>query len=87
MALCVQAQGGLPVNLVAGVGITAAVLMMAVLGFLAKPSTNGGSVADLIKRGQLRSDRGAEYVSVITFRKDASRFHIICRRYFKVDIR
>ncbi|CAM6113781.1 unnamed protein product [Calypogeia fissa] len=56
-----QSQGGLPVNLVAGVGITAAVLMMTLLGFMAKPSSNGGSVADLIKRGQLRSDRGTNF--------------------------
>lgn len=62
--LHVQSQRGLPTNLVAGVGITAAVVMMAVLGFMAKPSTSGGSVAELIKRGQLRSDRGVEYVAV-----------------------
>jgi hypothetical protein len=50
-------------NLAAGVGVTAAVFLMAVLGFLAKPRENqGGSVSDLVKRGQLRSDRGAEYV-------------------------
>jgi hypothetical protein len=50
-------------NLAAGVGVTAAVFMMAVLGFLAKPRENQvGSVSDLVKRGQLRSDRGAEYV-------------------------
>lgn len=51
-------------NLAAGVGVTAAVIMMAVLGFLAKPRDDGGgSVSDLVKRGQLRSDRG-EYVSI-----------------------
>jgi hypothetical protein len=50
-------------NLAAGVGVTAAVFMMAVLGFLAKPRENQvGSVSDLVKRGQLRSDRSAEYV-------------------------
>jgi hypothetical protein len=48
-------------NLAAGVGVTAAVFLMAVLGFLAKPRENqGGSVSDLVKRGQLRSDRGAD---------------------------
>lgn len=53
-------------NLAAGVGVTAAIIMMAVLGFMAKPRDDGGgSVSDLIKRGQLRSDRG-EYVSTLT---------------------
>lgn len=52
-------------NLAAGVGVTAAVIMMAVLGFMAKPRDDGGgSVSDLIKRGQLRADRG-EYVTVL----------------------
>lgn len=55
----VQAERGVPMNLAAGVGVTAAVIMMAVLGFLAKPRDDGGgSVSDLVKRGQLRSDRG-----------------------------
>lgn len=50
-------------NLAAGVGVTAAVIMMTALGFMAKPRDDGGgSVSDLIKRGQLRADRG-EYVS------------------------
>ncbi|CAK9193886.1 unnamed protein product [Sphagnum troendelagicum] len=56
-----QTERGLPMNLAAGVGVTAAVFMMAVLGFLAKPRENQvGSVSDLVKRGQLRSDRGAD---------------------------
>ncbi|KAG6543341.1 hypothetical protein Mapa_015255 [Marchantia paleacea] len=54
-------QRGLPLNLATGVGVTAAVFMMAMLGFLAKPRRNGGgSMADLIRRGQVRSDRGAD---------------------------
>lgn len=54
-----QIGRGVPMNLAAGVGVTAAVIMMAVLGFMAKPRDDGGgSVSDLIKRGQLRSDRG-----------------------------
>ncbi|KAG0566381.1 hypothetical protein KC19_7G059700 [Ceratodon purpureus] len=54
-----QIGRGVPINLAAGVGITAAVIMMAALGFMAKPRDDGGgSVSDLIKRGQLRSDRG-----------------------------
>lgn len=55
-----QIMRGVPMNLAAGVGVTAAVIMMTVLGFVAKPRNDdgGGSVSDLIKRGQLRSDRG-----------------------------
>lgn len=54
-----QISRGLPMNLAAGVGVTAAVIMMACLGFMAKPRDDGGgSVSDLIKRGQLRADRG-----------------------------
>lgn len=65
LCLCVVQTGrGLPMNLAAGVGVTAAVVMMTVLGFLAKPREDGGgSVSDLVKRGQLRSDRG-EYVPI-----------------------
>ncbi|KAL3693337.1 hypothetical protein R1sor_006988 [Riccia sorocarpa] len=55
-----QPQGGFPVNLATGVGITAGVFLMALLGFLAKPRRNGGSIADLVRRGQVRSDRGAD---------------------------
>lgn len=55
-----QIGRGVPMNLAARVGVTAAVVMMAILGFVAKPrnENGGGSVSDLIKRGQLRSDRG-----------------------------
>lgn len=54
-----QISRGVPMNLAAGVGVTAAVMMMAALGFMAKPRGDSeGSVSDLIKRGQLRSDRG-----------------------------
>lgn len=54
-----QISRGVPMNLAAGVGVTAAVIMMAALGFMAKPRDDGGgSVSDLIKRGQLRADRG-----------------------------
>ncbi|KAL2634531.1 hypothetical protein R1flu_006010 [Riccia fluitans] len=56
-----QPQRGLPVNLVTGVAVTAAVVVMTLLGFLAKPRRNGGgSMADLVRRGQVRSDRGAD---------------------------
>ena len=65
--LLLQIGRGLPMNLAAGVGLTAAVVMMAALGFVAKPwgDDGGGSVSDLIKRGQLRSDRG-EYVLILS---------------------
>lgn len=58
-----QWQRGLPTDLAGGATLTASVVMMAVIGFLLKPKEESqGSVADLVKRGQLRADRGVEYV-------------------------